>query len=256
MIIDNSSAIQCMKKDIEYFYYDLVDLKIMSDNITIFSNTYNDLTNHSFIRVTTHNGKILIEVHTDNISLISEAVSLAKENDGLPILLSVDNDINISVISNIFPIKLCENQNNKHWGIFGYIKISETTDKNDIIVSFPCQDDIDSISKLPDKEWVFLPSRIKFIKDILIAKKCNDLAGYLVYDSAETGHYDIVMMYVHPNYRRCGVASVLINSFVTECVNKNGIPYYVCANSEASAKLAEALNIKQVRKGTTIYELE
>ena len=44
MIIDNATAISCMRKDIEYFYYDIVDIKSMPDNITIFSNTTNDLT--------------------------------------------------------------------------------------------------------------------------------------------------------------------------------------------------------------------
>ena len=162
----------------------------------------------------------------------------------------------IAFLSNIFSIELCNNQDNKHWGIFGTIKNSEATSKNDILVAIPCQNDIDFISNLPDKEWAFLPRRIKFIKNILIAKKSNDIVGYLVYDSIETGHYDIMMVYVHPNYRRCGVASTLINNFATECANKNGVPYYVCANSETSAKLAESLNIKQVRKETIIYKLK
>ena len=255
MIIDNSSAILCMKKDIEYFYYDMVDLKIMPENITIFSNTCDNLTNHSFVRVTIQQDETLIEVHTENVSLISEAISFAKESGNLPILLSVENDMDKSFLGDIFPVKICENQDNKHWGIFGAIKMSETTGKSDIIVSAPCQDDIDSISKLPDKEWAFLPRRIKFIKNILIAQKGSDFVGYLVYDSAETGHYDIVMVYVHPDHRRCGVASALIKGFVTECAKKNGVPYYVCANSESSVKLAKSLNIKQVRKETIIYEM-
>ena len=41
-----------------------------------------------------------------------------------------------------------------------------------------------------------------------------------------------------------------------ECAKKNGIPYYVCANSAASAKLAESLNIKKIRIETIIYELK
>ena len=256
MIIDNATAISCMRKDIEYFYYDIVDIKSMPDNITIFSNTTNDLTIHSFVRVTIHNDEILIEIHTDSVSLIFEAISFATGKCNLPILLSVENDIDTSFLNDIFSIDLCNNQDNKHWGIFGAIKISETVGKSDIIVSAPCQDDIDFISNLPDKEWAFLPRRIKFIKNILIAKKSNDLVGYLVYDSIETGHCDIVMLYVHPNHRRCGVASTLIKDFATECAIKNNVPYYVCANSESSAKLAESLNIKQVRKETIIYKLK
>ena len=255
MIIDNATAISCMRKDIEYFYYDIVDLKSMPNKITIFSDTVDDLTNHSFVQVALHNDAVLIEVHTDNVSLISEAISFTKEKGNLPILLSIENDIEISFLSDVFPMQISDNQDNKLWGIFGAIKTPETS-KNDIIVSMPCQSDIDFISNLPDKEWAFLPRRIKFLKNILIAKKATDLVGYLVYDSIETGHYDIVMIYVHPNFRRLGIASALIKDFAKECANKNGIPYYVCANSASSAKLAESLNIKKVRKETIIYELK
>ena len=94
-----------------------------------------------------------------------------------------------------------------------------------------------------------------FLKNILIAKNGNDLLGYLVYDSIELGHYDIVMVYVHPNHRRLGVASTLIKVYAMECLNKNGVPYYVCANSEGSGKLAKALNIPEMRKETVIYKL-
>ena len=256
MIIDNSRAILCMEKDIEYFYYDLVDLKSIPDNITIFSDTCDTLTNHSFVRVTVHSNEILIEVHTDNISLVSEAISFSKEHSDLLILLSVEKDTDISFLSDIFPIKLCDDQDNKHWGIFGAIKNAQTINKSDITVSVPSQEDIDSISNLSDKEWAFLPRRINFIKNILIASKGSDLAGYLVYDNAITGHYDIVMVYVHPNHRHCGVASALIKVFADECAKKNGVPYYVCANSAVSAKLAESLNIKKIRKETAIYELK
>ena len=256
MVIDNAVAISCMRNDIEYFYYDIVDLKSMPNNITIFSDTVDDLTNHSFVSVSMRDDEILVEVHTNNISLISEAISFAKEKGNLPILLSVENDTDISFLSDIFSIEVSDNQDHKNWGIFGAVKVSEAKNNNDITVSAPCQNDIDFISNLPDKEWAFLPRRIKFIKNILVAKKGNDLTGYLVYDSIEAGHYDIVMIYVHPNHRRLGVASTLINGFATECANKNGMPYYVCANSESSAKLAESLNIKKVRKETIIYEFK
>lgn len=256
MIIDNASALACMKQDVEYYYYDIADIKCMSDDITVFSKSCGDLTNHSFVQVTRRDDEIFVEVHTDDLALISEAIFFAKTNGNLPILLSVDYDIDVSFIRNNFPIELCEEQDGKHWGIFGAIKISDAIGKSDIIVSAPCQDDIDSISNLPDKEWAFLPRRIKLIKNILIAKKGNDLVGYLVYDSAEAGHYDIVMIFVHPNYRRNSAASTLIKGFATECAKNNGIPYYVCANSASSAKLAEALNIKKVRKETNIYKLK
>lgn len=256
MIIDNAIAISCMRKDIEYFYYDIVDLKIIPNSIKIFSDTVDDLTNHSFVRVTLHNDEILIEVHTDNVSIISEAISFAKEKGPLPILLSVENDMDISFLSDVFSMQMSDNQDNKHWGIFGAIKNSKKTSGNDMIISVPGQSDIDFISNLPDKEWAFLPRRIKFIKNILIVKKETNLVGYLVYGSIEEGHYDIVMVYVHPSYRRLGAASALIKNFAMECANKNGVLYYVCANSASSAKLAESLNIKKVRKETIIYELK
>lgn len=93
------------------------------------------------------------------------------------------------------------------------------------------------------------------MKNILIAKKGNDLLGYLVYDSIERGHYDIVMVYVHSDFRRLGVASALVKAYAMECESKNGVPYYVCANSEGSAKLAMSLNISEPRKETVIYKL-
>ena len=43
---------------------------------------------------------------------------------------------------------------------------------------------------------------------------------------------------------------------VAECAKKNGVPYYVCANSAASAKLAESLIIKKIRKETAISEFK
>jgi predicted GNAT family acetyltransferase len=63
------------------------------------------------------------------------------------------------------------------------------------------------------------------------------------------------MLYTHPDCRRTGTASALIKAYATECYSKGGIPYYVCANSEASAKLAQSLGIKEVRKEPLIYRL-
>ena len=49
MIIDNDTAISCMKKDIEYFYYDLEDLKFMPKNVTVFANSTEELAEHKFV---------------------------------------------------------------------------------------------------------------------------------------------------------------------------------------------------------------
>ena len=256
MIIDHSTAISYMTKDMEYFYYDLVDLKNTSNNITLFSDSLDDLANHQFVLVTVYDDEILIDIHSDNISLISDAISFAKEK-GIPtIYLAVENDRNVSLLTSVFSIEISNDQDHKHWGIFGAIKnIAEIEEHSDILVISPSQNDIDFIATLPSKEWAFLPNRIKFLKNILIAKNGNDLLGYLVYDSIELGHYDIVMVYVHPNHRRLGVASTLIKVYAMECLNKNGVPYYVCANSEGSGKLAKALNIPEMRKETVIYKL-
>lgn len=257
MIIDNSVALALMKKDLEYFYYDAVDLKIMPNNITIIATSPDELTNHSFIRVTEYNDDTLIQINTDKSSLISEAVSVAKQKKNSKILLSLGKDMDLSFLSDTFLIEISENQDYKHWGIFGAIQNNTViTNDQDITIATPSQDDIALISSLPNNEWVFLPSRIKFVKNIIIAKKENNILGYLIYESVDTGHYDIAMVYVHPNYRRLGVAIKLIKGFANECANKNGIGYYVSAGSEASAKLAVSLNIRKVREENVIYNLK
>ncbi len=257
MILDNSIVLSYMKKDMEYFYYDIVDLKSISNNVTLFSNTLDELINHSFVKATEYDDEILIEIHTDKTSLIAEAISFAKEKEKSRILLSIENDFDISPLSDVFSLEISKDQKHKHWGIFGAIKNpAMLPHTKNVTASAPSQKDIDYIAALPSKEWAFLPQRIKFIKNIYIAKKENDLAGYLVYDSVEAGHCDIVIVYVHPDYRRSGVASALVEKFATECINNNDIPYYVCANSESSAKLAASLNIKAVRKETIVYKLK
>ncbi len=257
MIIDNSVALSLMKKDLEYFYYDVVDLKIMPNNITIIATSLDELTNHSFVRVTEYNDDTLIQINTDNFSLICEAISVAKEKKNSKILLSVEKDMDLSFLSDTISIEISENQDYKHWGVFGAIQNEIViTDEQNITIATPNQNDIDFISKLPNNEWVFLPSRIKFVKNIIIAKKENNVLGYLIYESVDTGHYDIAMVYVHPNYRRLGVAVKLIKGFANECANKNGIGYYVSAGSEASAKLAVSLNIRKVREENVIYNLK
>ncbi len=254
MIIDNAAAISCMKKDIEYFYYDLEDLKFIPKNVTVFSNSIEELSAHKFVSVRVEDDAV-ISVHTDDVLLISEAVSFAKEK-GKDIYFSLDKDTDVSFLNGAFSLEKSEDQGEKHWGIYGAIKNAEKIKANkDVSVSAPDQKDIEYIASLPNKEWAFLPQRIKFMKNILIAKKGNDLLGYLVYASIENGHYDIVMLYVHPNSRRLGAASALVKAFALECENKNGVPYYVCANSEGSARLASALGIAEIRKETVIYKL-
>lgn len=255
MIIDNLTAISCMKKDIEYFYYDLEDLKFMPKNVTVFANSTEELAEHKFVSARAEDD-VVISVHTDDVFLISEAVAFAKEK-GKDIYFSLDKDTDVSFLNGAFLLEKSEDQGEKHWGIYGAIKNAEKISANgDIAVSAPDQNDIEYIASLPNKEWAFLPQRIKFMKkDILIAKKENALLGYLVYAGIEKGCYDIVMLYVHPSFRRLGTASALVKAFALECENKNGVPYYVCANSEGSANLARALGIAEIRKETVIYKL-
>ena len=257
MIINNSTAISCMKEDIEYFYYDLIDLKCMPKQITIFSNTLEDFKKHDFVRVTDYEDEILIDIQTESITLISEAISFAKTKDCSIVYLSFETEMDISGLKSICPMELDHDQKHKHWGIYGAIHNPEEIVTNPgIKICAPTPDDINFISSLPNKEWAFLPQRIKFLKNLLLAKQGDKLLGYLVYDSVEKGHYDILMLYTHPESRRMGVASALVKTFAIECFHKNGISYYVCANSEPSAKLAQSLNIKEIRKELTIYKLK
>ncbi len=256
MIIANSIALSYMKRDIEYFYYDMIDLKCMSAQITLFSNTLEDLIDHKFIRVTDYQDEILIDIHTSDILLLSEAIAFAKTKEIPMIYLALENDTDISLLKDIAPIMLDTEKNHKHWGIYGAIKNVENLKTNETIrICAPSADDIALISSLSNKEWAFLPQRIRFLKNLLLAKKGDELQGYLVYDSVEKGHYDILMLYTHADFRRTGVASALIKAFAMECSDKNGIPYYVCANSEASAKLAKVLGIKEIRKEISVYQL-
>lgn len=256
MLIETAIAMSCMKQDIEYFYYDMIDLKHMAKQIALFANTLEDLANHDFIRVTDYEDEILIDIHTEQISLISEAITFAKTKGISEIYLAVENDMDITALKNAYPTEIVTNQHHKHWGIYGAIRHAEKIEMNDhITVSTPSKEDIEQIVALPNKEWAFLPQRIKFLKNLLLAKQNDKLLGYLVYDSVEKGHYDILMLYTHSDFRRMGVASALVKSFAIECLNKNGIPYYVCANSEASANLAKALDIKEIRKELMIYKL-
>ena len=80
--------------------------------------------------------------------------------------------------------------------------------------------------------------------------------GYIIYDSIYPGHRDILMLFVHKDFRRTGVASYLVQSFAEICQLESAVPYYVCANSESSAKLAESLNIRKLRNETVIYKLK
>ena len=102
----------------------------------------------------------------------------------------------------------------------------------------------------------FFSSKNSIFKNLLLAKQKDTLLGDLVYDSVAKDHYDILMLYTHPKFRRMGTASALIKAYATECTRKNGIPYYVCANSEASAKLAKSLGSKEIRKEISIYQLK
>ncbi len=256
MLIDNTTTLSYMKQDMEYFYYDIVDIKCMSKSIKIFANTPESLLGHDFVRVTKYSEEMLIDIHTENLALISEAISSAKEAGIFTISLSIEKDVDISYLTKAFAMEMSDDQSQKHWGIYGAIQnVDAICENHDVIVSAPTKKDIEDISSLPNKEWAFLPQRIKFLKNLLIAKKENDLLGYLVYDSVEKNHFDIVMVYVHPNFRRIGVASTLIKAYATECMSKNGTPYYVCANSEGSANLAKSLNLREVRKEIVIYRL-
>ena len=255
MIIDNATAISYMKKDMEYFYYDIVDIKYMQKKPAVFADTPEKLLEHDFVIVKPYDGEVYVCVYTENADLISEAVSFARET-GIPdIVISAEKGADITFLGeNISPEV---SQKGKHFGIFGAIERPDQINASaDISISAPTQSDIDAIAALPPKEWAFLPQRIKFIKNILIAKKDGALMGYLVYDSVSDGHYDIIMLYTHTNARRKGTASALVKAFAEECMIKNGVPYYVCAASEASARLALSLGIPQMRAETVIYKLK
>lgn len=162
MIIDNDTAISCMKKDIEYFYYDLQDLKFIPKNVTVFANSMEELSAHRFVSARVEDDTV-ISVHTDDVLLLSEAVAFAKEK-GKPIYFSIDKDIEASFLNGAFSIEKSEDQGEKHWGIYGAIQNAEKISMNcDITVSAPDQNDIEYISSLPNREWVFFLAYQKFL---------------------------------------------------------------------------------------------
>jgi len=257
MIIDQSTALLYMKNDIEYFYYDLVDMKYRPESLTVFALSADQYQKHDYVLVSINEDEILIDVHSECIPLIDKAIAFARQKGIAAIFLSAEKDTDMSAICSTFSLIISDNQSNKHWGIFGAIDSAAVIQTNpDIAVSKPSPQDIAFIADLPGKEWAFLPNRIRFLNNILIAKKGTDLLGYLVYDSAEPGHYDILMIYVHPNSRRLGAASALIKGYAAECAALGGIPYYVCANSQESAELARALHIPEIRQETVIYKFQ
>lgn len=82
---------------------------------------------------------------------------------------------------------------------------------------------------------------------IWIAQNADGLAaGYLWCAEAGDGWYDIVNLFVSPEYRRAGIGRALVSRFARESEKAGRRPYYGYALSAESAALAESAGFRKI----------
>ncbi|MFO7792911.1 MAG: ribosomal protein S18-alanine N-acetyltransferase [Candidatus Saliniplasma sp.] len=57
--------------------------------------------------------------------------------------------------------------------------------------------------------------------DFLVAVKDKAIVGFISVLLSSRTHARILMLAVHPLYRRQGIGSTLLNKFITKCINEN-----------------------------------
>ena len=251
-------ALSYMKKDINYFYVDIVDMEIMPHNIFFFAREPEDLIKHKYISVTKREEDVLISIHSDNEQLIEEALSYSKTLNVNNIYLSLDINmgVNLEFLQNNISLAPCEDSDFKDYGVYGCVEHIEFS-TSAMRAKHPDDTDCEIISALPNLEWAFLPQRIKRLNksDILIATAGHELLGYLVSCNGIEGYRDIAMIFVHKNHRQKKVASLLVDALLKECEKKSEKLYYGTASSLESSLLAKSLKITQIRPSSLIYKL-
>lgn len=248
-----------LTNDIDYYYTDIIDVKTMPQKIKFFATTPQDIQKKEYIRVTADDEEALIEIHTDHQELIKEAISYAKATNSSEIYVSIRDDAVAPILQKMYSLEYLPNHGSKDYGIYGSIDCENDNHHiDDAEVTQPDADDIVNISKLENSEWAFLPQRIKFLEKnkILIAKSGQKLLGYLIFDNGISVYNDICIVFVHKEYRKKGIGTLLVTDFANACKKRNEIPYYGAAMTHESFMFADRLHIPQIRKPNNIYLLK
>jgi len=129
----------------------------------------------------------------------------------------------------------------------------------DIMIDFMKEEDIDAILDISSLSFSVCWSKDSYIQELtnpiaryLVAKIDNKVIGFVgTWIVLDESH--ITNIAVHPNYRKQGIASKLLEKFLTYCQSQGCVAYTleVRSGNKAAKALYEKYNFKQdgVRKG-------
>lgn len=128
-----------------------------------------------------------------------------------------------------------------------------------VIIGLMVEDDIDAVLDISALSFSIPWSKSSYIKELtnpiakyLIAKIDNEVIGFVgTWIVLDESH--ITNIAVHPNYRKQGIASELLDALLSLCKSKGCIAYTleVRSSNKAAKALYERYNFKQeaIRKG-------
>ena len=128
-----------------------------------------------------------------------------------------------------------------------------------IVIDFMKEEDIDAILDISSLSFSVCWSKDSYIQELtnpiaryLVAKIDNKVIGFVgTWIVLDESH--ITNIAVHPNYRKQGIASKLLEKFLTYCQSQGCVAYTleVRSGNKAAKALYEKYNFKQdgVRKG-------
>jgi len=128
-----------------------------------------------------------------------------------------------------------------------------------ILIDFMKEEDIDAILDISSLSFSVCWSKDSYIQELtnpiaryLVAKIDNKVIGFVgTWIVLDESH--ITNIAVHPNYRKQGIASKLLEKFLTYCQSQGCVAYTleVRSGNKAAKALYEKYNFKQdgVRKG-------
>jgi len=128
-----------------------------------------------------------------------------------------------------------------------------------ILIDFMKEEDIDAILDISSLSFSVCWSKDSYIQELtnpiaryLVAKIDNKVIGFVgTWIVLDESH--ITNIAIHPNYRKQGIASKLLEKFLTYCQSQGCVAYTleVRSGNKAAKALYEKYNFKQdgVRKG-------
>lgn len=128
-----------------------------------------------------------------------------------------------------------------------------------VIISLMIEDDIDAVLDISALSFSIPWSKNSYIKELtnpiakyLVAKIDNEVIGFVgTWIVLDESH--ITNIAVHPNYRKQGIASQLIDALLNLCKSQGCVAYTleVRSSNKAAKALYEGYNFKQeaIRKG-------